>query len=462
MKSKNMIVGLFAIAGLILFTVGLFLIGNRHEAFSQHIDYFAEFTNLAGLTKGSKVQVAGMDAGQVVEILVPDSPAARFRVKLQISDRLKGLVRTDSLATIGTEGVVGETFLLIHPGGKNASAAAALTLLPSKEPLDLSSLLDQGQGLVSDVDGAIKDADGILKTTGGQLGSTLTTANTALRNVNDVVVGLQEGRGPAGMLLRDQEVSAQLRQTVANAQLASANLAQVSSQANGLMADVQSRQFPAKIDDTMSVVKSAASNVDASAQQIRQTIAEASAPDHNGLTAGNNIAEALSNVNYATANMADETEALKHNFLLRGFFRRRGYYNLESMSADSYRKNALFTASTNSRMWLPADQLFMTDSNGIERLTSQGKSLLDQAVASHGDGFVDRPVVIEGYAAGDDKSEQLARSRSRAVVVRRYLESHFQLDASHLGVVAMQDAAPAGLEHTTWDGVSVVIVPLIK
>ncbi len=64
MKNKNVIVGLFVLAGIVLFTVGLFLIGNRHEAFAQHIDYYADFTNLAGLTKGSKVQVAGMDAAR--------------------------------------------------------------------------------------------------------------------------------------------------------------------------------------------------------------------------------------------------------------------------------------------------------------------------------------------------------------------------------------------------------------
>jgi phospholipid/cholesterol/gamma-HCH transport system substrate-binding protein len=462
MKSKNLIVGLFVIAGLVLFTIGLFLIGDRHEAFSHHIDYYAEFTNLSGLTKGSKVQVAGMDAGQVVEIVVPSSPAARFRVKIQINDRLRGLVRTDSLATIGTEGVVGETFLLIHPGGSHTPAANSLATLPTKEPLDLASLLDQGQGLVGDADDAIRDADKILKTTSGQLGSTLSVANTTLGNVNDVIVGLKQGRGPAGMLLQDQAMAGQIRETVTSAQQASANLASVSGQANGLINDIRSRQFPEKIDETMGVVKSAASNLDASALQIRQTIAEASLPDRDGATAGTNIAESLSNVNYATANMADETEALKHNFLLRGFFRRRGYFNLEHISAETYRKDTLFTASTNPRVWLPGDQMFSIDASGTERLTAQGKAQLDQVVTSHGDAFLDRPIMIEGYAAATGSSDQSTKSRLRALVVRRYLDDHFQLDASHLGIVAMKDTPPAGLEHTSWDGICLVILPLKK
>ncbi len=78
MKNRNLIVGLFVLAGLTLFTVGLFMIGNRHEAFSRHIEYYAEFTDLSGLTKGSKVQVAGMDAGQIIDIAIPPTPSLSF------------------------------------------------------------------------------------------------------------------------------------------------------------------------------------------------------------------------------------------------------------------------------------------------------------------------------------------------------------------------------------------------
>src|ERR1700744_4402645 len=109
MMNRNFIVGLFVVAGLTLFSVGLFLIGNRNQRFARHVEYYAEFTDLAGLAKGAKVQVAGMDAGQIVDIGVPHSPASRFRVRMRINEALHGLVRTDSVTTIGTEGVVGDT-----------------------------------------------------------------------------------------------------------------------------------------------------------------------------------------------------------------------------------------------------------------------------------------------------------------------------------------------------------------
>ena len=458
MQNKNLMVGTFVLAGLVLFMAGLLLIGNRHEAFARHVDYYADFTNLSGLSKGSKVQVAGMDAGQVLDVAVPASPQARFRVKLRISENLQGLVRTDSLATIGTQGVVGETFLLIHPGSSQAPAAAPLFVLPSKEPIDISSLLDQGQGLVTDVDGAVKDADGLLKQTGGQLGSTLANANTALANVNDVVVGLKQGRGAAGMLLQDPALATQIRQTMANVQQASADLGQATNKANGLITDVQSHSFPQKIDETIALVKSAASNVDASTRQIRQTIEEASAPDENGATPGTNIRDSLSNASAATANVADGTEALKHNFLVRGFFLHRGYYDLTSIPADKYRQDRLFTNQENYRVWLPGAELFQRNSNGEEELSVQGKTILANALAQYGESVAGRPIVIEGYSGSDGRANQLALSRGRAIMARQYLLNHFRLSSGNLGAVPLMNLPPSGFGHATWDGICIVVL----
>src|SRR5258708_8467243 len=196
MANRNLIVGLFVVAGLALFTVGLFLIGNRHEAFARHIEFYAEFLNLDGLPKGAKVRVGGMDAGQVLDIGVPDSPSSRFRVKMRIDEKLHGLVRTDSIVPIGTDGVVGDTLLFVLPGSSHAQAAAALTTLPSKEPMDISELLERGKGLVD-------DADGTIRVVGGKVNTALDGVTTTVSNVNDLVVGLKQGRGAAGMLLRD-------------------------------------------------------------------------------------------------------------------------------------------------------------------------------------------------------------------------------------------------------------------
>src|SRR5580692_346040 len=120
--NRPLIVGAFVLAGLALFTAGLFLIGNRHEAFARHVELYTEFSDVSGIVPGAKVQVAGMDAGQVLAIEVPNAPPARFRVRVRINEKLSGLVRSDSTVTVGTEGVVGSRFLEISVGSSNAPA----------------------------------------------------------------------------------------------------------------------------------------------------------------------------------------------------------------------------------------------------------------------------------------------------------------------------------------------------
>src|ERR1700744_2032867 len=152
--------------GLVLFMAGMVLMRNRHEAFARHAEFYSEFKNLGGLTKGAKVQVGGMDAGQVTEIEVPSSPSSKFRVRLRINEQFHGLVPTDSITSIGTEGIVGETFLLINPGGITAPAAPLLYTLTSKEPVQISDLVDQAKLTIADVDATVKNANGLVTTVG--------------------------------------------------------------------------------------------------------------------------------------------------------------------------------------------------------------------------------------------------------------------------------------------------------
>jgi phospholipid/cholesterol/gamma-HCH transport system substrate-binding protein len=449
MANRNALVGIFVVIGLILFSVGIFFVGNRHEAFARHLQLYTEFANLDGLTNGSKVRVAGMDAGQIVEIGIPDSPSARFHIKFEISQTLTGMVREDSLVTIATEGIVGGTYLLIRPGTPQALPAARLSTLPSQEPVELSKLLDQSMKLLNDSDTTVKEV-------GGKVTDALDGITTTVDNVNDIAVGLKSGRGSVGMLLQDQELPAHIRQIIANVQQASSNLEHASGQANTLIADFQGRELPKKADETLDAAKDAAMNLDAGTKQVRQTITDALGTDRNGAIAATNISDSLSNLNAATASFADDTEALKHNFFIRGFFRNRGYYQLANLSAETYVKNRLFMNSGNYRAWLSATELFKKSSEGVEELSSAGKKSLDAAITGGAATIVGRPIIIEGYSNSSDPSDQLGLSRRRSILVRQYLQNHFELDAASLGVVSMKNA-PEGLGHSSWDGVCIVV-----
>ena len=482
MQNRNLSVGLFVIGGLLLFGAGMFLIGDRRQAFGQHIEYCADFEDLAGLSRGAQVRVGGLAAGEVIGIGVPDSPSSRFRVKWRINAKLRGLVRVDSLVTIETEGVVGGTYLSVRPGSPRSGRAAAYATIPSQEPIQLSEVLTRGTALLS-------DAQSMLNQVGGKLGSTLDTVHSTVANLNDIVTGLKQGRGaagmllrddalakqiretvsnststvdeiladlkagrgPAGMLLRDPAVEAQIREALKNVQQATADVGHASHQADAIISQLNAQQIPQKLG-------AVADSVNDSARQANQMISEIVRPDRQGVTAGTNLRESLMNMNAATLNLADDTEALKHNFLLRGFFRKRGYFNLDHISADQYRRDSAFTSPANYRAWLSVAELFQADSKGQEELSAQGRSLLDSVLTQNGDSVFESPIVVEGYCNGTRPADQLRLSRIRAMLVRQYLQNHFQLDASNIGTVPMRNAPPTATGRVTWDGVCIVLL----
>jgi phospholipid/cholesterol/gamma-HCH transport system substrate-binding protein len=450
MSKRYFAVGVFIIAGVTLFALGIFLVGSRHEAFSHHVLLYTEFADLDGITKGSKVQVAGMDAGQVSKIDVPNSPNGRFRVQMRVDERFHGMVRTDSLVTVDTEGVVGNTFLTIHTGSPNALIARADSLLQSKPPVNISDLLSNGLGLVN-------DADATLKQIGGKINVTLDGANYAIGNANDLLVGLKEGRGTAGMLLSDEKVANQIRDTLSTVQATTSNLKQASAGVSSIVADVQQRQFPQKLDDTMTQIRAASTQANETLEQVHQSAAQALGPDAYGVTAGQNISQSLSNVNVATGNMAEDMEALKHNFIFKGFFRHRGYYTLSSLPPEEYRRSKLFASNRSPRVWLRADAIFQQGPHGGEELSDAGKHAIDAAVLSSGDSIFAHPVVIEGYADVGSPADAMALSYARAQIVRNYLEARYPFAATNVGVIPLSATPPPGVGHDRWSGVCILL-----
>src|SRR5215212_6393432 len=90
-------VGVFVLAGLALFTVGLFMIGDRQMAFAKKFTVYTEFKKITGLEPGALVRVSGAKAGSIKRILTPNTASGKFRVEMEITEELHPLVRTDSL-----------------------------------------------------------------------------------------------------------------------------------------------------------------------------------------------------------------------------------------------------------------------------------------------------------------------------------------------------------------------------
>jgi phospholipid/cholesterol/gamma-HCH transport system substrate-binding protein len=451
MAKHNLATGAFVLVGTAIFTLVLFLIGGQHGAFSKHSDYCVEFSDISGLMKGTKVRVGGLDAGEVTEIGLPTSPGGRFRLKLRLGEQVHGLVRSDSVVRISPEGLVGEKLLLIYPGTAKAPEAKPGDTLRSKEEVDLLTLTDNGASLLDYTSATIQPLS-------EKLISTLDAATVTLNNINGVLVDLKRGKGTVGMLLSDETTAENVRQSIVNVRETTTSVADASKRADALITDLQSRQLGEKVEGVMGSVQSAARHLDATSQKVEVSLSSALGSDSQGVDAAGNIRQTLSNIDQATGNMSADTEALKHQFLLRGYFKHRGYYSLENLKPDDYRKDKLFSNSANPRVWLDKEGLFEQKKDGTLVLSAAGKAKVDGSVAELGDALVSEPLIIEGYAASGEPGVQLAESRARAIAVRQYLQTKFYIDPQNLGIVSLRATPPPMANKVSWDGVCIVLL----
>jgi phospholipid/cholesterol/gamma-HCH transport system substrate-binding protein len=455
MKINYAVVGVFVLSAVLLFSVGLFLIGNRQKAFVHHVDFFTCLNDVNGISPGSKVRVSGFEAGQVTGIELPDRPSGKFRLKLHVDSKLHRLIRDDSVVTVESDGLVGDKFLLIHEGSDQAQEAASGATLPAKEPIELAAVIEKMTGVMDRASVAIGDI-----TT--KADSTLDAITTTVNNANGIMTGIRSGKGTVGMLLNDQQTAAAAKNAVGNVQQAAANLNQVTVQAKQVMADLQSRDLFGKAEATLDNAKDASRQLSQTSEQIRLTLTDALGPDRSGENAGQNIRETLSNVNLATANMADDTEALKHEFFFRGFFKKRGYYSLKDLTPDQYRSNSYFNSQKNRRTWLNAADAFGKDSNGNEVLSAAGAQEIDQVIGTTKDSVIDQAIIVEGYSNQASAANEMVTSRSRSLIVVHYLEKRFHLSPKNIGVMPLNATTPPSSGKDSWDGACIVLVANAK
>jgi MlaD protein/OmpA family protein len=356
MLSQKANVGAFLIGGTVLFGIGLFLIGSRQKVFSRGFEIYSDFSSVSGLETGADVRVSGLQAGELLEIQVPREPSEQYRVKMRLDQKVHPLIRQDSIATIQTEGLVGEKFLEIDKGSDGTPECPTGGTISSTEPFDFADLMREGRGL-------------------------LDTTNATLESAGEV------------------------------------------------------------------------------ADNMNQAMTQFLARDHNGKTGADELNQTVVSAQRAMTNLADDTEAVKHNFLLRGFFHNRGYYNLGELNPEQYRTSKFVTSRTAKRVWLNGSQLFSKSSKGGESLSAQGRAQLDQAMSAFVSYLPNSPIMVEGYSGQGSPDEQFRESQLRAAAVQQYLQARFQLNPKLVGMIPLGDSPPDASGKKDWDGISLVLLP---
>lgn len=194
------------------------------------------------------------------------------------------------------------------------------------------------------------------------------------------------------------------------------------------------------------------------AQDMDETLGTFLKKGANGANGAENLRATVASAQQTMSNMADDTEALKHNFLLRGFFKKRGYYDLDNISVADYRKSKFVRNNAAKRAWISADRNFATSAKA-EELTPSGRKAVDDAMSPFVGDLPASPIVVEGYSSSGTASDRYRVSLERATAVQQYLESKFKLDPHRVGTMPLGATPPDSTGKDTWDGVSIVVLP---
>jgi phospholipid/cholesterol/gamma-HCH transport system substrate-binding protein len=364
--SRTARLGAFIVATLFILAAGVFIIGSKQYLFSSTYHLKAQFDDVVGLDDGGDVRVGGVHVGTVRSIVLPHKPGDKVTVVMDLGKSTHEIIKRDSVATIETEGLLGNQYLAISVGSAGTPDVRDGDTIDSQPPLEMSDLVKKMSGILDTSQQAIQNATG------------------ATANLQSISAKIDRGQGTAGALVNDKQLYNNLEQT---------------------------------------------------STAMRDTMVHAQA----GVT-----------------DFQENMEAMKHNFLLRGFFKSRGYEDSTELAKDEIER--LPQGTPVKEFTYSAKQLF--DKQGSAKLKNQ-KSLNAGGEFLANTQFGLAVIVAVGGMEGDTQKE-LVLTEARAMVVREYLVANFAFDDSELKTLGMGKQPGSGADtksDAAWGTIRILIYP---
>jgi phospholipid/cholesterol/gamma-HCH transport system substrate-binding protein len=446
-RMRSALVGLFVLVGLVLFGGGLFLIGDRRLLFARHFEVNTTFGKVTGLQVGTRVRVAGLDAGEVLEIALPGRPSEPFRVRMRLREDVQPLVRTDSVASVQTDGIVGNAFVQVGVGSDGAAVVAPGGTIAGSDPIEFADLIREGRDTFRVVSREVLDLKSDVSVAFVALTDTVESANSVIQEVGENAERLTASSANAIEVLEG---------TLADTRLLVNDVKNGQGTIGQLLTD---RALYDHLAATGREAEQTVRNLRETTDRARTALEGFTAPTGTGQQITLTLRNTLAQIQEVTSDLAEGTEALKRNFLFRGFFRQRGFFDLDTLSREAYQSGVLEgNDRTALKIWIDANVLFERGPDGVERLTESGRRRLDSAMADFVRYPRDSPLVVEGYAEDREGETAYLVSDDRAQMVRDHLLGRFRRQTTLTGVMPMGARAPGSPSgDDRWSGVALTL-----
>jgi len=302
--------GIFIFFGTILLILAIFLIGNKEKLFTTTIEIKAYFNQIEGLKSGAPVRLSGYDIGSVSSISLISDTSAKVEVKMRIDNELKHFIRLDSRASVETEGLVGKKIVSITPGSPAAAEIEDDGIIQTKSPVNIAKIIEETEAVM----GYMKDLT---------------------KNFSEIFAKVNQGEGSIGRLINDDKL---YNSAVSITQTADKSLSAITARLNEISDIIISTSGTIKsiltdVDKTIVDVQRIISKVDNGEGALGKLIGDKNMGD-SIKTIITNLSRTSGEAHIAVARLAENMEALKHNWLFKGYFEQRSYWDTPAYEKD--------------------------------------------------------------------------------------------------------------------------------
>jgi phospholipid/cholesterol/gamma-HCH transport system substrate-binding protein len=196
-------VGIVVLAALVFLMLGVLMVGKRAHLFTAKLPYQTQFDSAAGLVPGNPVRLNGVTVGNVLEVnLSPDPADQRVRVIYEVDRKVAPRLRTGTLASIKTIGLLGDKYIELSGGLPEEPIVPPDGEIKAAKVAGLDEIFAGGGDLMADLGGIARSLKAILeKMERGGVGQNL---NATLLSLSEVLGKINRGESLAGKLLADR------------------------------------------------------------------------------------------------------------------------------------------------------------------------------------------------------------------------------------------------------------------
>jgi phospholipid/cholesterol/gamma-HCH transport system substrate-binding protein len=310
--SRNIKLGIFVTVGIVLFLASVVFIGNENNVFAKNFTAFAIFKNVEGLKEGDNVWLSGVKIGTVKNVSIVSE--GKVVVKLSLKEKQNQFIRKNATAFIGSDGLVGNKIVVIRPGNDGQTIHDEDTI-NTASPTDTQELIN----IAKDV---------------GENTRSLTD------NLQALSKKVADGQGIVGEILNDGKIAQDLRAAVLNFKSTTDQTSMASAELNNMMRKLNTGDglvnrlatdttLAYTFDQTLANVKQVSNHAAEMSRNLEEVVAKLNSGDNAigvllaDTSFANKMKTTLQNAESASVKLDENMEALKHNFLLRGYFRKK-------------------------------------------------------------------------------------------------------------------------------------------